>query len=172
MGNRCSGVVRLHRCLPRSRLCSPLTVDRGVRVCRGKSSSSRPCLPGGAGEAVATASQGNKFLWSLPRPFGVCSWRQWRGQGRGDSPDPLFWSPWPATHLPTQVMLLLVLLLKDVVRLLGDVVDGRMDLHRFPLGGAFRRRRWRIQKPLQEFILFMTEVPMTRPNIVIYYMLL
>ena len=50
-------------------------------------------------------------------------------------------------------MFLLVLLLKDVAQLLGDVVGGRMDLHRFPLGGAFRRRRWRIQK---QFILFMT----------------
>jgi hypothetical protein len=39
-------------------------------------------------------------------------------------------------------MLLLVLLLKDVAQLLGDVVGGRMDLHRF--GGAFHRRRWRI----------------------------
>ena len=37
-------------------------------------------------------------------------------------------------------MFLLVLLLKDVAQLLGDVVGGRMDLHRFPLGGAFRRR--------------------------------
>ena len=87
-GNRFAGVVRLRRCLPRSRLCSPSTIDGGASVCRGESSPPRPRLLGSAGEAVATVSQGNKFLWSLPHPFGVCSWRQWRGQGRGDSPDP------------------------------------------------------------------------------------
>jgi hypothetical protein len=43
-------------------------------------------------------------------------------------------------------MLLLVLFLKGVVQFLGDMDGGRLDLPRFPLGGAVRCRRGWIQE--------------------------
>jgi hypothetical protein len=54
------------------------------RVCRGEASL-RLHLPGGVGETVAAAAQGNNFPGSLPRPFGVFLWCQWRDQGRRGS---------------------------------------------------------------------------------------
>jgi hypothetical protein len=55
-GNRRTGVYRVGRCLPSSRLCSLLIVDGGVRVCRREASPLRLSLPGDVGEAVAVAS--------------------------------------------------------------------------------------------------------------------
>ncbi|KAF8676741.1 hypothetical protein HU200_046856 [Digitaria exilis] len=78
--------------------------DSGIRVCPRSTTSLRLLVPGGAGDAEATALQGNNFSRLLPFSDGDLLRRQWRS--RGD----LCWSPRLA-HRRLQVMMLLTCLI-------------------------------------------------------------
>ncbi|KAF8714182.1 hypothetical protein HU200_028195 [Digitaria exilis] len=77
----------------------------GTRVCRRSLAPLRLLVPGGVGDAEATALQGNNFSRLFPFSGGDLLRRQWRG--RGD----LCWSPRPAHHRLLQVMMLLTCLI-------------------------------------------------------------
>ncbi|KAF8781152.1 hypothetical protein HU200_001129 [Digitaria exilis] len=78
--------------------------DGRTRVCRRSVASLRLHVPSSAGDAKATALQGNNFSWLLPFSDGDLLQRQWRG--RRD----LCWSPGPARRRLLQVMMLLTCL--------------------------------------------------------------
>lgn len=143
--NRRADVYRLGSYLSRSRLCLPSVVDGVVRVCRGGIAPLRLAFPGGANEAAVAASQGNNFSWSLPRPFGLLLWHQWRDQGEGDlQANPLYRSPGPVSrHLCQMAVLLAFLFLKVVGQAVGVVDGGRLDQAQLSLGGG--GHQWRTQ---------------------------
>ncbi|KAF8727980.1 hypothetical protein HU200_018552 [Digitaria exilis] len=77
----------------------------GTRVCRRSMAPLRLLVPGGAGDAEATALKGNNFSRLFSFSGGDVLRRQWRG--RGD----LCWSPGPTHHYLLQVMMLLTCLI-------------------------------------------------------------
>ncbi|KAF8664559.1 hypothetical protein HU200_054741 [Digitaria exilis] len=77
----------------------------GTRVCRMSMAPLWLLVPGGVGDAEATALQGNNFSRFFPFSGGDLLRCQWRG--RGD----LCWSPGPVYHHLLQVMMLLTCLI-------------------------------------------------------------
>jgi hypothetical protein len=84
-GNRRAGVYRIDSFYPSPRWCLPSVVGGAARFHRGGGGPLRHGVPGGVGEAMATAAQRNKVSRLLPRPGAALLQLDRRGRGRSVS---------------------------------------------------------------------------------------